>query len=160
MRFNFLLAVFALSGCATTVNPTKVDPANSAGIVNQMDRSRGFFNWRLFILQAADSVPVVYALMSDGRDDTVLVREGTRRLVVRASFSTQYGVGPWEAIVFLTATVKSGRTYLINGEVRDNLYFVWLEDPQSHEKISAEGSAPYQPGRRDSAPIFVPLPRR
>lgn len=161
MKSLLLLVACLLTGCATTVNLTQ-STAGSAMVVNQMDRSRGFSNWRLYLLKAVDDVPVTYPFMSDGRDDTVKVDAGARRFVVKARFNTEsFSNGPWGAIIHLPATVEAGLTYVINGEVRDDKCVVWLEDAQSRQKVSPEASSTYFVDRSQSVtPIFIPVPRK
>jgi len=161
---TLLLSLLCLvtTGCATSITLASAPASQTGTIVNQMDRSRGTFDWRLFILRAVDSKPVNYSFMSDGRDDTIQVDAGERRLVVNAGFNAGLNSGgPRDAFVLLTVSIEPGRTYLLNGDVRDNLYYVWLEDVKSRQRASPEFSAPYRlTPQQVSSPIFIPVPKR
>jgi hypothetical protein len=163
MRMLLLLAVLIVAGCASTISMSPAPERDLATVVGQMDRSQGHFNWRKFVVMAVDSKQVNHGFMEDGRDTVLKLPAGERRFVIQARFNTGVGgPGPREAIVLLTAIVEAGKTYRVTGEVRDNLYFVWLEDPSSGTKMSEATSAPYRSASEGvgAAPIFIPVPRR
>lgn len=157
-KLIFLLTCL-LSGCATTVTLDSAPDSTLATIVGQIDRTDGIANWRSFVLVSVDGKPVSHGVMSDQRDTVVKVGAGPHRLVVQAGFNTGFGSsGPWKAIVLLPVQVDAGKNYRINGAVRDDRYFVWLEDAQSKIKSSAEASALYGASRPTNTyvPIFIP----
>ena len=162
LRLTTLLVLLTLAGCASTVTfSSRTSPTSPelATVVGQMDRSEGVFNWRDFVLIAVDDKPVSHGFLSDTRDTVVRVEAGEHRFVVEAGFNTGFGgSGPYEAIVLLTASVEKGKMYRVNGAVRDNLYFVWLEDPTTGARVSQEASAPYSmSSSRDTyIPIYIP----
>ena len=158
LRLTTSLVLLTLAGCASTVTFSSRTSPELATVVGQMDRSEGVFNWRDFVLVAVDDKPVSHGFLSDTRDTVVRVEAGEHRFVVEAGFNTGFGgSGPYEAIVLLTASVEKGKTYRVNGAVRDNLYFVWLEDPTTGARVSQEASAPYSMSTRDTyIPIYIP----
>jgi hypothetical protein len=158
LRLTALLVLLSLAGCASTVTFSSRTSPELATVVGQMDRE-GAFNWRAFVLVAVDDKPVSHGFLSDTRDTVVRVEAGEHRFVVQAGFNTGFGgPGPYEAIVLLMASVEKGKTYRVNGAVRDNLYFVWLEDPTTGARVSQEASAPYSvSSSRDTyIPIYIP----
>jgi hypothetical protein len=162
MRALLFCLTCILTGCASTVTLDSAPDSTLATIVGQIDRTDGMANWRSFVLVSVDGKPVTHGFMSDQRDTVVKVASGQHRIVVQAGFNTGFGSsGPWEAIVLLPVDVEAGKEYRINGAVRDDLYFVWLEDAQSKAKASAEASAPYGVNRPTSTyvPIFIPVRR-
>lgn len=162
MRFIPFFLVFLLGGCASTVTLGPAQNGGHAIILGQIDRSRGALSWRSYSLLTVDNEPVKHAPLSDRYDTVVHLSPGNHRLVVQAAFNGGYGSGgPWDAIVLLKASVEAGRTYRLNGDVRDNLYVVWLEDSLSNAKVSDEAASTFTSSRSGGTvvPIFIPSRR-
>lgn len=162
-----LVLAGALSGCAPALvsfGAASDTDDDLAIVTGQIDRSRGFANFRSYTLIAVDDVMVRHG-SGDPRDTIAKVPPGRRWFVVRAAFNIGFASGgPWEAEVFLYPTLQKGKTYRITGEVREERYFVWLEDPVTGTRESEEASAPYQVLRANrsggAVPIFIPIIRR
>jgi hypothetical protein len=154
-----LLALLFLSACATVTSPTPGTANPIATVVGQMDRHGGMFTWRSFVPLAVDNKPVSRSFWADAHDAVVQVEPGVRRITLRATFNRGLGSGgPWEAIAVLQTTVEAGKTYRLNGEVRDNQFVVWLEDIKSGVRLAEEGSAPWgSVAQGQSIPIFIPV---
>ena len=158
--FLLLIGSQILAGCATTVDLSKSSDTGSATVVGQIDRSLGYTNWREYSLLSVDGSIIRPGFMVDARDTVAKVPAGTHKFVIQAMFLEGFGNGPWAAIVPLTSEVKANVAYRINGVVKDELFYVWLEDEATKIRASNEASAPFRRIKVQNNYIPVIIPAR
>lgn len=166
-RFLFAAAALAAAalttGCASTPSFAPAGSTNTATITGQSIRETILSaRWKYFALDAVDSKRVSRMFLEDTHRTVVTVEAGQRRLVVSGAFNDGFGgPGPREATMLLVADIEAGKSYRLNGEVRDNLIVTWLEDAETQQKASAEASGRYVSIRSNPqfVPIFIPAAR-
>jgi hypothetical protein len=158
MRLILLSLLAVLAGCATSTKVGNAPDQELATIIGQMDRGEGFFRWRSYALLRVDEVPIRYAFMSNPYDAVARVAPGEHRLVIHASFNTGIGgPGVFQSVIVLPCLLEMGRSYRLNGTVRGNESFVWIEDADTQVRVGEEASAPYLAAPASATiPIFIP----
>ncbi len=84
---------------------------------------------------------------------------GTHKILIDGGFNTGWSQDcPCEARLVVTADFKADRTYILNGEVRDNRMVAWVEDADTLKRVSKIDEEPYVRSPRDTSyPVFIPV---
>jgi hypothetical protein len=118
-----------------------------ATVTGQLERnSEGF---KTFQIMTIDGVLVPYSKISDDhREIKILVSEGNHKLTVRASdvktSIPSFSFLARSATVTISADFKKEVEYRVYGEIKDELFNIWLEDPKSKKVLTSIGSAPWR----------------
>jgi len=162
MRSILVLAfTCALAACATSADMSRKssppDMASRATVIGHEERETPY-TWQSFIPVMVDSKAVKHSFFANHVDTVVNVDPGARRFVVRAAFNAGIGSGGIrEAIVLLVAQIEAGKSYRLNGRVRDNQMVVWLEDLATGTRVTEESAANWTSVASQSyTPIFIP----
>ena len=158
---RLLVFLVLLSGCASAHRYDQPSGSDIAHLVGKSVRE-GAFDWEALSVSAVDDRYIRDSFFGNASHRATLT-PGPHRVVVRASFNRQLsGAGPFEAYVVVQFDPRPGIQYRLAGEVRDNLYIVWIEDLLSGERVSEVASSSYQSQARISpvVPIFVSVPAR
>lgn len=122
----------------------------SRSIYSERDRKP---NSIIFWPVAVDGRQLTYRLLNE----VVETPPGVRKIAARGSFGMGALGETMTAIVEFDADLQPGRSYAINGEIRDDTLAAWLVDAKSGERLPHEGLAEWGPAPRNvTVPILLP----
>jgi hypothetical protein len=140
-----LIFPVAFLGCthSTRIGVAEADPV--ATIV--ISRHNYGFLWlcpRWFAIQKVDGreLDPRFREIAGLEGPEIKVAPGEREFVIRGRDACNMEIRIAQA-VNLKANVEAGKNYKMNGVIRDNLFYVWLEDAKTKMKASSEASGPY-----------------
>ena len=152
----FILAAIALiQGCANTDTNTYVAPANAqVGTLTSVELSEGFYKFHSFRAIGIDGKSAGPQSPRDGKN----VQAGERLIQTEARFRMNSELGPYRADMFVTANLKPGRKYRVNGKFLVETAQTWIEDVETQERVSNTAEARWRKEASPATLLPIPIP--
>lgn len=155
---SFVLVVLTLTACSTALSYNEPNPASSPvalATVQGYFAREGILASRSAVVTSIDNKDCTTLL--GGSNHQTYVTPGPHLFVVTASIARPNllsGPGQFGAILDLTATLKPGQHYHLNGYVNGARVYVWMED-QNGQRVSKIAVRNYSAIQTD--PVFMPM---
>lgn len=139
----FFVALVFVSGCTTTDQYKNAQgSAQSVAILKGGEDRKALATWTYFVVEAIDEKTVSF--FQTGTAHQFKLTPGPHKILATAVFNTGWGgLCPCESRLVVTANFQSGRTYRLNGEIKDNRMLVWIEDAATSQRVSDIASEAY-----------------
>lgn len=157
-KLLLILVSSLLVSCSGVYRDPPKNPAATAELRNT-GKSWSLYHWERYRVEMIDDLAVNYSLSWTEKTRVMRVTAGKHRLVVSMAFNKGFmTAGPYEALTDLVADFKAGRKYQLVGSVEGSAASFWIEDTETHEKISNVavqliGRTIVQP----SYPVYMPI---
>lgn len=152
----YIFATIAfLQGCANTDTNTYVAPANSQmGTLTSVEVSEGFYKFHGFRAIGIDGKSAGPQSPTEGKN----VQAGERLIQTEARFRMNSKLGPYRADMFVTANLKAGRKYRVNGKFLVETAQTWIEDAETQERVSNTAEARWRKEASPATLLPIPIP--